>query len=142
MRWGKGPTADTSLVGFRGHWDLQAGFRSKGCNPYGVPYPHLSSQAGPGGVTRRPTAGPLRAVLYPLLSNVQPEAPGTTPIDPSPPFVWNNGQQRVASVYYLPRQNCLGSSSTRSSPPSKFRSRRKMYTTSPSALTVLPAKSR
>ena len=108
--------------------------RNEHVNLYSVPYPHLPSQAGPGGVTRRPTTGPLTVVSSPLLGSAQPEAPGASPIDPSSPFVRNNGQQRLGSVYYPPRQNSLSSSSTRTTPPSTFRSPRKMYTTSaPSA---------
>ncbi|KAF8271300.1 hypothetical protein EI94DRAFT_1720852 [Lactarius quietus] len=112
--------------------------RNEHVNLYSVPYPHLPSQAGPGGVTRRPTVGSLQVVSSPLLGSAHPEAPGATPIDPSSPFVRNNSQQRLASVYYPPRQNSLSSSSTRSSPPSKFRSPRKMYTTSPSTLVDSP----
>jgi hypothetical protein len=110
---------------------------------YSVPYPHLPSQAGPGGVSPRPIAGPVPVVPSPLLGSAQPEYPGTTPIDPSSPFVRNNSQHRLAPVYYPPRQNSLSSSSTRSSLPSKFRSpTRKMYTTSPpSALMVSPSSS-
>ena len=112
-------------------------------NLFSVPYPHLPSQAGPGGVTRRPTTGtgPLQVVPSPLLGSAHPEAPGATPIDPSSPFVRNNSQQRVASVYYPPRQPSLSSTSTRSSPSSKFRSPRKIYTTSPSALIDSPPSS-
>ncbi|KAN0129262.1 hypothetical protein V8E53_012961 [Lactarius tabidus] len=112
--------------------------RNEHVNLFSVPYPHLPSQAGPGGVTHRPTTGPLQAVPSPLLGSAHPEAPGATPIDPSSPFVRNNGQQRHASVYYPPRQNSLSSTSTRSSPSSKFRSPRKLYTTSPSALIDSP----
>ena len=103
--------------------------RNEHVNLYSVPYPHLPSQAGPGGVTRRPTTGPLTVVSSPLLGSAQPEAPGASPIDPSSPFVRNNGQKRLGSVYYPPRQNFMSSSSTQSTPPTTFRSPRKMYTT-------------
>ena len=103
--------------------------RNEHVNLYSVPYPHLPSQAGPGGMTRRPTTGPLTVVSSPLLGSAQPEAPGASPIDPSSPFVRNNGQKRLGSVYYPPRQNFMSSSSTQSTPPTTFRSPRKMYTT-------------
>ncbi|KAH9043979.1 hypothetical protein EDB84DRAFT_851045 [Lactarius hengduanensis] len=102
--------------------------RNEYVNLYSVPYPHLPSQAARGGVTRT-----LSVVPSHLLGSAPPESPGTTPIDPSSPYVRDNSQPRLAPVYYPPRQNSLGSSSSRSSPPSMFRPPRKGYTTSPSA---------
>ncbi|KAI9440901.1 hypothetical protein H4582DRAFT_1504069 [Lactarius indigo] len=110
--------------------------RSEYVNLYSVPYPHLPSQAGPGSVTRS-----LSVVPSPLLGSVSPESPGTTPIDPLSPHVRDNSQPRLAPVHYPPRQNSLGSSSSRSSPPSMFRPPRKGYTTSPGAMIDPPSSS-
>ena len=105
--------------------------RNEHVNLYSVPYPHLPSQAGPGVMTPRPSAAPLPVVPSPLLESAQPETLGSSPIDPSSPFVRNNGQQRIASVYYPPRQNSMASSSFRSSPLSTLRTPRRLYTTTP-----------
>ena len=105
--------------------------RKEHVNLYSVPYPHLPSQAGPStGSTHRSNPGPL-------LGGTQADAPGTTPIDPSSPFVRNNNQQRLASVYYPPRRSSLSNPPTQSNLPTKFRSpTRKMHTTAPGALIV------
>ena len=105
--------------------------RKEHVNLYSVPYPHLPSQAGPSSdTTRRPIPGPL-------LGGTQADAPGTTPIDPSSPFVRNNNQQRLASVYYPPRRSSMSNPPTQSNLPTKFRSpTRKIHTTAPGALIV------
>jgi hypothetical protein len=112
--------------------------RNEHVNLYSVPYPHLPSQAGPSGVSRHPMASTLPVAPSGLLGSAQTDAPGATPIDPSSPFVRNNNQQRLASVYYPPRRNSLSSSPTRFGPQTKFRSPRRTHTTAPSALIVPP----